>query len=133
MTRAAPRRRPLRRRVEKLGELYRELEASVYDSHAIATGVVRLADSDRPVPPEAVAAIEAAAEAVRAIEPQQARAAAEAARDAARGLREADPSLGAAVLAHGTVGVAEHTLRAARAREEERRLAAPRRPRSPFR
>jgi hypothetical protein len=31
------------------------------------------------------------------------------------------------VIAHGAVGVAEHTLRAARAREEERRLAtAPR-------
>ena len=41
ITRAAPRRRPLRRRIEKLGDLYRELEASVYDSHAIATGVVR--------------------------------------------------------------------------------------------
>ena len=61
VTRAAPRRRPLRRRVEKLGELYRELEASVYDSHAIATGVVRLADSDRPAPSQAVAGIEAAA------------------------------------------------------------------------
>jgi uncharacterized membrane protein YgaE (UPF0421/DUF939 family) len=35
--------------------------------------------------------------------------------------------------AHGIVGVAEHTLRAARAREEERRLAETRRPRSPFR
>ncbi|HKC77567.1 MAG TPA: FUSC family protein, partial [Gaiellaceae bacterium] len=32
VTRAAPRRRPLRRRVEKLGELYRELEASVFDA-----------------------------------------------------------------------------------------------------
>ena len=127
VTRAAPRRRPLRRRVEKLGDLYRELEASVYDAHAIATGVVRLAGSDRQVPSEAVSAIEAAAEAVRAIEPDAARAAADRARDAARRLREADSSLGAAVMAHGTVGVAEHTLRAARAREEERRLAAPRR------
>lgn len=122
VTRAAPRRRPLRRRVEKLAEMYRELEASVYDSHAIATGVVRLADSDRPPPREATTTIEAAARAVRAIEPEAARAAAEATRAAARGLREADPSLGAAVMAHGAVGVAEHTLRAARAREEERRL-----------
>ena len=122
VTRAAPRRRPLRRRVEKLGEMYRELEASVYDSHAIATGVVRLADSDRAPPREATATIEAAARAVRSIEPEAARAAAEATRAAARGLREADRSLGAAVMAHGAVGVAEHTLRAARAREEERRL-----------
>jgi hypothetical protein len=133
VTRAAPRRRPLRRRVEKLGEMYRELEASVYDAHAIATGVVRLAGSDGPVPIEAAAAIEAAAKAVRAIEPDAARGAAEAARDAARRLREADPSLGAAVMAHGAVGVADHTLRAAEAREEERKLAASRRSLSSFR
>jgi hypothetical protein len=133
VTRKAPRRRPLRRRVEKLGELYRELEASVYDSHAIATGVVRLAGLDRPAPAEAVAAIEAAAESVRAVEPDAARTAAGAARDAAQKLREADASLGAAVIAHGAVGVADHTLRAAQAREEERRLGASRRPRSPFR
>jgi uncharacterized membrane protein YgaE (UPF0421/DUF939 family) len=122
VTRAAPRRRPLRRRVEKLGEVYRELEASVYDSHAIATGVVRLADPERSPPREAAATIEAAAHAVRAIEPETARVAAEATREAARRLREADSSLGAAVMAHGAVGVAEHTLRAAQAREEERRL-----------
>ena len=123
VTRAAPRRRPLRRRVEKLGELYRELEASVYDAHAIATGVVRLTDADRPPPVEAVAAIRNAAQAVRAIEPDAARATAAATREAAEQLRDADPSLGAAVLAHGAVGVADHTLRAAQAREEERRLA----------
>jgi len=132
VTRRAPRRRSLRRRVEKLGELYRELEASVYDAHAIATGVVRLTGSDQPVPEEAVAAIEAAAAAVRAIEPDAAREAATAARAAAGQLREVDPSLGAGVVAHGVVGVADHTLRAARAREEERRLAEPRRLRTPF-
>lgn len=133
VTRKAPRRRPLRKRVEKLGELYRELEASVYEAHSIATGVVRLADSDRPAPTEAVAAIEATAGAVRAIEPKAARDAAAATREAARRLRETDPSLGAAVIAHGAVGVADHTLRAAEAREEERRLGEPRRTRSPLR
>jgi uncharacterized membrane protein YgaE (UPF0421/DUF939 family) len=133
VTRAAPRRRPQRRRVEKLGALYRELEASVYDAHAIATGVVRLAAGDEPTPPEAVAAIEAAAAAVQAIEPDAARQAAEAAHEAARSLREADSSLGAAVIAHGVVGVADHTRRAAEAREEERKLGESRRPRHPFR
>jgi uncharacterized membrane protein YgaE (UPF0421/DUF939 family) len=124
VTRRAPRRRPMRRRVEKLDELYRELEASVYDAHAIATGVVRLAGSDHgPTPPQAVDAIESAAAAVRAIEPEAAREAAAATREAAAKLREADPSLGAAVIAHGAVGVADHTLSAAKAREEERRLA----------
>jgi Fusaric acid resistance protein-like len=133
VTRAAPRRRPQRRRVEKLGELYRELEASVYDAHSIATGVVRLAGADDPAPREAIAAIEAAAEAVRAIDPGRARAAAEKAREAARQLREADPSLGAAVMAHGAVGVADHTLRAAEAREEERKLGESRKRLSSFR
>jgi hypothetical protein len=93
---------------------------------------VRLADSDEPAPREAVDAIAAVATAVRALELDKARAAAESARDAARELREADSSLGAAVMAHGAVGVAEHTLRAARARDEERRLAASRKPISPF-
>jgi hypothetical protein len=122
VTRAAPRRRPMRRRVEKLGDLYRELEASVYDAHAIATGVVRLTVDPGP-DPEAVAAIEAAADAVRLIEPDESRVAAERAREAANRLRAADTSLGAGVVAHGVAGVATHTARAARAREEERRLA----------
>jgi hypothetical protein len=130
---AAPRRRPLRRRVEKLGELYRELEASVYDSHGIATGVVRLAGTDSTPPREAVETIEATARAVRAIEPEDAREAAAAAREAAQRLRSADSSLGAAVIAHGAVGVADHTLRAAEAREEERRLAETRTLRRPLR
>jgi uncharacterized membrane protein YgaE (UPF0421/DUF939 family) len=133
VTRSAPRRRPMRRRVEKLGDLYRELEASVYDAHAIATGVVRLASTDEPAPPEAVAAIEEAAAAVKAIEPEEARRSAEAAREAARRLRDADSSLGAAVIAHGVVGVADHTQRAAEAREEERKLGETQKPRSPFR
>jgi len=122
IVRAAPRRRRLRRRVDKLGELYRELEASVYDGHAIATGVVRLADAGQPAE-AAVAVIEAAAAAVRAIEPDDAREAAERVHAAVRNLREADDSLGAGVVAHGAEGVAEHTVRAARAREEERHLA----------
>ena len=133
VTRRAPRRRPLRRRVEKLDELYRELEASVYDAHAIATGVVRLADSDRPTPQQAVHTIEFAAAAVRAIEPEAAREAAAATREAAGKLRAADSSLGAAVIAHGAVGVAGHTLNAAKAREEERRLAERRTLRRPRR
>jgi hypothetical protein len=129
----APRRRRMRRRIDKLGELYRELEASLYDAHAIATGAVRLTDGSGPPPAEAAAAVAASADAVRAVEPDEARAAAESARAAARRLREADDSLGAGVVAHGAVGVAEHTLRAAEAREEERRLAESRRGRSPFR
>ena len=121
VVRAAPRRRPLRRRIEVLGRLYRELEASVLDAHAIAAGAARLLAGKR-VPPEAPTAVRAAAAAVRAIEPGEAREAAEATREAARRLRGADASLGAGVVAHGVVAVADHTLRAAEAREEERRL-----------
>lgn len=121
VVRAAPRRRPLRRRIEVLGRLYRELEASVLDAHAIAAGAARLLAGKR-VPAEAPTAVRAAAAAVRAIEPGEAREAAEATREAARRLRGADASLGAGVVAHGVVAVADHTLRAAEAREEERRL-----------
>ena len=122
VVRSAPRRRPLRRRIDTLGKLYRELEASVLDAHAIATGAVRLVTGESPVPPEAVVATRAAVAAVGAVEPERAREAAEAARAAAQRLRAADSSLGASVVAHGTVAVADHTLRAAEAREEERRL-----------
>jgi len=59
---------------------------------------------------------------VRSIEPAEARRSAEAARAAAAALLEEDASLGASVLAHGIIAVAEHALRAAEAREEERRL-----------
>jgi hypothetical protein len=123
VARAAPRRRPLRRRIEALGVLYRELEASVGDAHAVATGAVRLLAQGRPHP-LAAEAVRAAADAARAIEPEEERAASARARDAARRLREADPSLGAGVVAHAVADIAAHVGREADAREEERRLAA---------
>jgi uncharacterized membrane protein YgaE (UPF0421/DUF939 family) len=122
VTRAAPRRRRLRRRIDALGDVYRELEASVLDAHAVATGALRLLSGDAP-PPAAAAAVRAAVDAVRAIDPTDARAAAERAREAARRLRAEDESLGAGVVAHSVVSIADHTLRAAEARERERRLA----------
>src|SRR5439155_1349678 len=82
-----------------------------------------LVDAPEPARANAVAVIEATARAVRAIEPEEARKAAQNTRETANRLREIDDSIGAGVVAHGAVGVAEHTLRAARAREEERRLA----------
>jgi hypothetical protein len=72
-------------------------------------------------------AVRAAAKAVRAIEPDEARATAEAARTAARQIPETDTSLGAGVIAHGVANVAGHALRAAAAREEDRKLAEERR------
>jgi len=122
ITRTAPRRRPLRRRLEALGESWLELDGSVSDAHAIATGALRILDEESPR--TAAPAIRAAADAVRAIEPDEARAAGDKARTAAARLRESMSSLGAEVVAHGVTAVAEHALRAAAAREEDRRLAA---------
>jgi uncharacterized membrane protein YgaE (UPF0421/DUF939 family) len=129
VVRAAPRRRPLRRRLEALGTVYRELEASAADARAIGAGAARLIDGDTPRAP-AAAAVRTAAAAVRAVDPEEARRCADEARDAARRLRAADGSLGGSVLAHGVAAVADHTLRAAEAREEDARLAA--RSRTPF-
>jgi uncharacterized membrane protein YgaE (UPF0421/DUF939 family) len=123
VTRAAPRRRGLRRRIDALGDVYRELEASVLDAHAVATGALRLLSGDAAPPAAAAGAVRAVVDAVRAIDPADARAAAEHAREAARRLRAEDESLGAGVVAHGVVSIADHTLRAAEARERERRLA----------
>jgi hypothetical protein len=68
--------------------------------------------------------VRSAADAVRSIEPVEARRAGERARSQAERLPGADRSLGVAVLAAGVSAVAEHALRAADAREEDRRIAA---------
>jgi hypothetical protein len=123
VTRAAPRRRRLSKRLEALGESWLELDGSVSDSRSIATGALRSLDGGRPAP-EAAGAVRAAAAAVRAIEPDEARETAEAARAAADAILQADSSLGANVIAHGVTAVADHASRAAAAREEDRKLAA---------
>ena len=122
VTRAAPRRRRLRKRLEALGESWLELDASVSDARAIAMGALRLLDSGRPAP-DAAEAVRAAAGAVRAIEPEEARGTAEAARTAASAIIERDSSLGASVITHGVGAVADHASRAAAAREEDTKLA----------
>jgi hypothetical protein len=125
----APRRRPLRRRLDALGVAWHELDRSVADARAIATGAVRVVSRPEPPPPSAAGAARAAAAAVRAVEPAEARERAEAARAAARALLDEDASLGSSVVAHGVAAVAEHALRAADARDEERRLREQKRPR----
>jgi hypothetical protein len=122
ITRSAPRRRRLRKRLEALGESWLELDASVSDARAIATGALRLLDGGRPAP-EAAAAVKAAAAAVRAIEPDEARETADAARAAAAAVTEHDASLGAGVITHGVIAVADHASRAAAAREADTKLA----------
>ena len=122
VARAAPRRRHLRKRLEALGESWLELDASVSDARAIATGALRLLDDGRSAP-DAAKAVHAAAAAVRAIEPDEARETAETARSAAAAVTGSDSSLGAGVITHGVTAVADHASRAAAAREEDRKLA----------
>jgi hypothetical protein len=117
VARRAPRRRPLRKRLEALGESWRELEASVNDARAIATGALRLLGERAAPAPELVEGVRAAAAAVRTIEPEEARTTAEVARVAAARARERDASLGASVVTYGVISIAEHALRAAAARE----------------
>ena len=129
VVRSAPRRRPLRRRLEALGTAWRELDRSVADARAIGTGAVRLVSRADPPPASAAQAVRAAAAAVRAVEPEDARERAEEARAAARRLLEEDASLGSSVVAHGIASVADHALTAADAREVDRRLREQRRSR----
>jgi hypothetical protein len=119
VVRAAPRRRPLRRRLDALGTSWHELDRSVADSRAIGAGALRLVSRPQP---QAAAAVRAAAAAVRTTDPGEARDRADDARRLAAALRESDDSLGASVLAHGVAAVADHALHAADARDEDRRL-----------
>lgn len=121
VVRKAPRRRPLQRRLEALGESWLELDASVADAHAVAAGALRAIGDEQPA--TAAPAVRAAAAAIRAVEPEEARDAATHARAEAAHLRATDRSLGAGVIAHGVAAVADHALRAAAAREEDRKLA----------
>jgi len=120
VVRAAPRRRPLRQRLDALGTSWHELDRSVADSRAIAAGALRLVATTAS--PDASAAVRAAAAAVRTTDPADARTLADQARRAASELLEHDDSLGASVLAHGVAAVAEHARNAADARDEDRRL-----------
>jgi hypothetical protein len=122
ITRRAPRRRRLQKRLEALGESWLELDGSVSDARAIATGALRVLDGGRAAP-QAAAAVRAGADAVRAVEPDEARETADDARAAAAELTNSDSSLGANVITHGVTAVADHASRAAAAREEDTRLA----------
>jgi sugar porter (SP) family MFS transporter len=127
VARKAPRRRPVRRRLDALGRAWHELELAVADARAIATGAVRVLGEEPPggdVPVhQLVEAVRSAADAVRAVEPEEARTAAERARREAHAAIGAGASLGGSVVAHGVIAVAEHALRAADARDEDRRVA----------
>ena len=123
VARQAPRRRPLRKRIDALSVAWHELEASASDARAIATGALRMLDEKHAPAPSAAAVIRAAADAVRTIDQQGAEQAADRARAAAERLRAEDASLGASVLGHGVDSIADHAVRRAAARAEDSRLA----------
>jgi uncharacterized membrane protein YgaE (UPF0421/DUF939 family) len=122
VVRKAPRRRALRRRLDALSAAWHELELTASDARAVATGTIRVLSEDTLSAEGLSAAVRAAADAVRTTKPAEARAAAERARSGAEAV-DAGSSLGAAVVTHGVIAVAEHALEAADARDEERRIS----------
>jgi hypothetical protein len=122
VVRKAPRRRPLRRRLDALSVAWHELELMATDARAVATGALRVLEEDTLPADGLAAAVHATADAVRTTDPAEARDAAERARRTVAGL-EVGSSLGAGVVAHGVLAVAGHALRAADARDDDRRIA----------
>jgi uncharacterized membrane protein YgaE (UPF0421/DUF939 family) len=121
VARRAPRRRHARRRLDPLVPLAAALDAAVSDARAVATGALRVLGTQRPAPQDASRALFALAEALRAVEPGLVREAVGRARTAARDARDADDSLGVAVLTHAALSIADQLDRVAEAREEQRR------------
>lgn len=115
VVRRAPRRRPQRGMLEQLALAVHELSASVADAHAVLTGAVRLLEDGRP-PPEAADLVHALAGMLRTLEPNESRQWASRVDATVAGLRAADDSLGANVMAAGAEELAGHALRASDAR-----------------
>jgi uncharacterized membrane protein YgaE (UPF0421/DUF939 family) len=115
VVRRAPRRRPQRGMLDELGLAVHELSASVADAHAVVTGAVRLLDDGRP-PFEAADLAHSLAGMLRTLDPDESREWAVRVDAAVGGLRAADDSLGANVMAVGAQDLAGHALRAAEAR-----------------
>jgi hypothetical protein len=87
----------------------------VADAHAVLTGAVRLLEDGRP-PPEAADLVHALAGMLRTLEPNESRQWASRVDATVAGLRAADDSLGANVMAAGAEELAGHALRASDAR-----------------
>jgi uncharacterized membrane protein YgaE (UPF0421/DUF939 family) len=115
VVRRAPRRRQQRSVLEPLGLVVHELSASVADAHAVVVGAVRVLEEGRP-PPQAAALVRALAGMVRTLDPDESRQWASRVDSAVDGLRAANDSLGANVMAVGAQELAGHALRAAEAR-----------------
>jgi uncharacterized membrane protein YgaE (UPF0421/DUF939 family) len=120
VARRAPRRRHARRRLDPLTPLARALDAAVSDARGVATGAMRAISSGRPAPPDAARALIALGAALRAVDPATVREAVAQARAAAGRARDADDSIGVAVLTHAAFSIADQLDRVVAAREQQR-------------
>jgi hypothetical protein len=124
VARRAPRRRHVRGRLVPAETVAHELAAAAAEARALATGALRLLETDGAELDLAADAVAALAQAIRTSDLASVRASAERARETARETMRRSPSLGASVLAHATETIADHALLAVRAREEnEQRMA----------
>jgi hypothetical protein len=91
----------------------------VSDARAVATGAMRTIGGDRPAPADAARTLAALAAGLRAVEPTTVREAVSQARSAAGRAREADDSIGVAVLTHAAFSIADQLDRVVAAREQQ--------------
>lgn len=124
VARRAPRRRHVRGRLMPAETVAHELAAAAAEARALATGALRLLETDGAARELAADVVDALADAVRTADYGSVRASAERAREASKDMIVREPSLGASVLAHAAETIADHAMLSVRAREEnEERLA----------
>jgi uncharacterized membrane protein YgaE (UPF0421/DUF939 family) len=125
VARRAPRRRHVRGKLIPAETVAHELTAAAAEARALATGALRLIETDGAALDLAAEAVAALAQAIRTSDLESVRASAERARRTARETMRRSPSLGASVLAHAAETIADHAVLAVQAREEnDERLAA---------
>jgi uncharacterized membrane protein YgaE (UPF0421/DUF939 family) len=133
VARRAPRRRHVRGRLIPAETVAHELTAAAAEARALATGALRLLDTEDAPLGSAADAVAALAAAIRTGDYDSVRTSAERAREAARETVRRSPSLGASVLAHAAETIAGHAVISVRVREEnEKELAVTRRGRFSF-
>ncbi len=120
VVRRAPRRRRQRGLLEDLGLAAHELGAAVADAHAVASGALRLLETDPGAAPEGAALADSLAGLVRSLDLDESREWSDRVDDALAGLDVAGGSIGAAAMAAAARELAQHALRAAEARASAR-------------
>ncbi|MBV8064523.1 MAG: FUSC family protein [Actinobacteria bacterium] len=122
VVRRAPRRRRQRGLLEHLGLAAHELSAAVADAHSVASGGLRLLETDPGAAAEGAALAEALAGLVRSLDLEESRAWSERVADAVAVLDAAGDSIGAGAMTAAARELERHALRAAEARASARAL-----------